>query len=72
MLDLLEEERNDRAARGEHVAVAGAHEARLPAGEVGLDEDPFLQCFGHAHDVHRFARLVRGDADDALHRKPEL
>ena len=64
--DLVEEERHDRAARGEHVAVASADEARLGGADVALDVDALLDRLGHAHDVDGLARLVGRDAHDRL------
>ena len=58
------EERDDRAARREHVSVAHADEARLAAVEVGAHEQALLHGLRHAHDVDGLARLVGRDADD--------
>ncbi len=70
--DLVVKQRDHRAARGEHVAVPGADEARARSVEVGPDEDPLLDRLRHAHDVHRLDGLVGRDADDRLHRQPAL
>ena len=59
-------ERDHRAARRQHVAVAHADEARFRIQDVGRDENPFLQRFGHAHHVDRFARLVGADRNDRV------
>ena len=64
--DLVEEQRHDRAARGEHVAVAGADEAGLGRAHVAVDVDALLDRLGHAHDVDGLAGLVGGDAHDRL------
>jgi hypothetical protein len=69
---LLVEERDDRAARGQHVAVADADEARLAAVEVGAHEETLLHGLRHPHHVDGLARLVGRDADHGLDRQPVL
>src|SRR5438270_353627 len=56
--DLIEEERNDRAARGDDVPVADTQELRAMP-EVAVDEDALLQRLRHAHHVDGLAGLVR-------------
>ena len=66
--NLVEKQRNHRAARGEHVAVAHADEARVGIQDVRRNEDALLERLRHAHDVDRLASLVGRDADDRFHR----
>src|ERR1700719_294155 len=61
---LFEEQRHDRTARRENVAVAHDDESSAGTVQVGANEDALLQGFGHTHDAHGLARLVRGHPDD--------
>ncbi len=62
-LDLLDEERDHRTARGHDVAVARGREHRLVASRgAGLgDGDLLAQRLGQPHGVDRIDRLVRGE-----------
>src|SRR5450759_4764904 len=63
------EQRNDRSARSEDVAVAHAYEASAWRSHVGLHEDTLLESLCHAHRVHRLARLVRRNSNNGLNWK---
>ena len=69
-LDLVDEQRNHRAARAHDVAVARAGDDRTAAlrryTRVGID-DALHHGLGDAHGVDGVGRLVRGQADHALH-----
>ena len=66
--DLVVEQRDHRSPRCQHVPVAHADEPCVGHAHVRLDEHPLLDRLGHAHHVHRLARLVRGHRDDGLDR----
>ena len=68
-LDLVDEQRDDRAATAHDVAIAGTADDGTAAlcryaGVSG--DDVFHQSLGNAHRVDRVRRLVGRQADDAL------
>ena len=69
-LDLVDEQRNHRAARAHDVAVARAGDDRAAAlrrhAGVGVDH-ALHHGFADAHGVDGIGRLVRGQADHALY-----
>ena len=69
-LDLVDEQRNHRAARAHDVAVARASDDRAAAlcrhAGVGVDH-ALHHGLGDAHGVDGIGRLVRGQADHALY-----
>ena len=69
-LDLVDEQRNHRAARAHDVAVARAGDDRAAAlrrhAGVGVDH-ALHHGFADAHGVDGIGRLIRGQADHALH-----
>ena len=67
--DLLGEQRDDRAARGHHVAVARAADhgsRRIDVARLG-DHDLLHHGLGDAHGVDRIDRLIGAQAHDAAH-----
>ena len=71
-LDLVDEERDDRAAAAHDVAVAGHadHGATALDGNAGVGVDDMLHHgLGNAHSVNRVSGLVRREADDPLHAR---
>ena len=69
-LDLVDEQRNHRAARAHDVAVARTGDDRAAAlrRHTGVGVDHALHHgLGDAHGVDGIGRLVRGQADHALH-----
>src|SRR5580698_7906921 len=47
--NLLMKQRNDGAARRQHVAIANTHEPGSWTPQIALDENALLQSLGHAH-----------------------
>ena len=65
--DLIDPQRDDRAAGAHDVSVTGTADLGL-AGHSGLgDRDLLLDRLGHAHGVDGVSRLVGGETDDAFH-----
>ena len=71
-LDLVDEQRDDRAARTHDVAVARAADDGIAAlrrnARVGV-YNVFHHGLGDAHSVDGIGRLIRGQADHALHTR---
>ncbi len=67
--ELLQEQRNHRAARGHHVAVARRRKHRLArVAQARLGDHHLLHHgLGHAHGVDRINGLVRAEQDAAAH-----
>lgn len=69
-LDLVDEQRNDRAARAHDVAIARAADDRVAAlrchARVGV-YDVLHHGLGDAHSVDGIGRFVRGQADHTFH-----
>ena len=71
-LNLVDEQRDDRATAAHDVAVAGAADRRAAAlsGHAGVGIDDVLHHrLGDAHGVDGIGGLVGGQADDALHAR---
>ncbi|MNT24562.1 hypothetical protein D3C72_1600380 [compost metagenome] len=68
--DALDEQRDDAAAASEDISISHANEFSS-RGIRGLLHDPFLNGFGHPHDVDRLDRLVRAHRDHGLDVSPE-
>ena len=67
--NLLDEKRNNRAARSDDVAVTDARKTRLRAIAVGFDQNSFLQSLRHSHHIDRLAGFIGRNSDDSFDRQ---
>ena len=67
--DLVDPQRNHGAAAAHHIAIPRAADLRITAETALRHRNLLLDGLGDAHRIDRVRRLVRGQADHALHAR---